>query len=224
MLAVNCRAYQAALILFDTIKRVANRDCINFTNQPSAPPSHTTVPFYDNVEVTASTSATTFAPDTNATNTEEKLTKVMNAWFSKDSTQTTTTPTQTTSPAPVITPLHSQTPTSFAKRNTDVDWLYSYSQQSPSGFNPASQQHFDPTKSESLSDCVAVQQSIQFEENTDFFRSSAITSSASTTSSTCNSSDSDSRTGFVGEKMQQSARMREKAMGLVVFDDISRGI
>lgn len=27
MLAVNCRAYQAALILFDTIKRVANREC-----------------------------------------------------------------------------------------------------------------------------------------------------------------------------------------------------
>mgnify|MGYP000968364505 CR=1 FL=1 len=152
MLAINCRAYQAALILFDTIKRIANRDCVNFSYQPSAPPAHTTVPFYDNIESNSSTSSATCAPDANVSNTEEKLTKVMNAWFSKDCPPTTTTSattiqTQTTGTAPVITPLHSQTSTSFPKRSTDVDWLYSYSQQPASGFNPVSPQSFDSTKS-----------------------------------------------------------------------------
>ena len=157
MLAVNCRAYQAALILFDAIKRVANRDCVNFSYQPSAPPAHTTVPFYDNVESapsTPSTSSAVFTPDVSVSNTEEKLTKVMNAWFSKDAPQTATTtmttttiPTQTTCTAPVITSLHTQTPTPFAKRSTDIDWLYSYSQQRTSESNPTMQQHFDPSKS-----------------------------------------------------------------------------
>jgi len=168
MLAVNCRAYQAALILFDTIKRVANRDCVNFTYQPSAPAAHTTVPFYDNVESTVATAITTPTTSTttaftsdpvNVTNTEEKLTKVMNAWFSKDCVQPTTTapttvtsvPTQTTSTAPVITPLHPQTssPTSLAKRSTDVDWLYSYSQPpaASSGFSPAPQNFENASKS-----------------------------------------------------------------------------
>lgn len=152
MLAINCRAYQAALILFDTIKRIANRDCVNFSYQPSAPPAHTTVPFYDNIESNSPTNSAPCVLETNVSNTEEKLTRVMNAWFSKDcspptTASATTIQTQTTGTAPVITPLHSQTPTSFPKRNTDVDWLYSFSQQPASSLNPVAQQSFDSAKS-----------------------------------------------------------------------------
>lgn len=150
MLAVNCRAYQAALILFDAIKRVANRDCTSVSLSSGMIPSHTTVPFYDHLEPGTSTSTTSqLYADVGNQNTEEKLKNVMNAWFSKDSLPLSTAPTTSSvGTAPVITPLHThvsvsgQAPVTFAKRSNDVDWLYQYSQPPPTNYS-VSQPQFD---------------------------------------------------------------------------------
>lgn len=163
MLAVNCRAYQAALILFDAIKRIANRECTSGTPTPGVIPSHTTVPFYDHLESTGasgSASSSQLYTEVGTQNTEEKLKNVMNAWFSKDTpppSAAVATPAATSPPAgtaPVITPLHSHvsgqaaaaappaTTATFAKRSGDVDWLYQYSQPPPTNY-PVSQPQFD---------------------------------------------------------------------------------
>lgn len=153
MLAVNCRAYQAALILFDTIKRVANRECTTATGTgATSTPSHTNVPYFDHLETTTTSFTTpppTFPEASAVQNAEEKLKNVMNAWFSKDSN---TTAAPAAAAAPVITPVHSHISnpaqaSSFTKRSGDVDWLYPYAQQ-PSTHFPVTQQPFDASRSE----------------------------------------------------------------------------
>ncbi len=156
MLAVNCRAYQAALILFDTIKRVANRECTSCTT--GSAPAHTTVPFYDHVETSTMFSAAPVYTETSNQNTEEKLKNVMSAWFSKDPPAAAASPAQPAASAPVITSVHqhsgTQIPSTYSKRTGDSDWLHVYPQQSSMAF-PVSQTQFDSPKSE-YSKCAAL--------------------------------------------------------------------
>lgn len=147
MLAVNCRAYQAALILFDTIKRVANRECtISIPHSTTSTPAPTSVPFYDHLETTNTFNSQLYS-DIGTQNTEEKLKNVMNAWFSKDAPPTTGSPTSSVGTAPVIIPVHPQAsnhlPSSFSKRTTETNWLHMYPQQPSATFSVS--QSFDST-------------------------------------------------------------------------------
>lgn len=138
MLAVNCRAYQAALILFDTIKRVANRECTTASLNSASTPAHTTVPFFDHLEPPAAFSNQSY-PDSANQNTEEKLKNVMSAWFSKDSISTNFSSTQPSATAPVITPIHQSSSSQIStigKRSNESDWLHVYPPQSTTNFAP----------------------------------------------------------------------------------------
>lgn len=134
MLAVNCRAYQAALILFDTIKRIANRECTSLPLNSTCVSTHSTVPFFDHLEPSNSFNNQSYS-DSAILNTEEKLKNVMSAWFSKDAISTNSSSPQPSTAAPVITPVHqfSGNPiSSFGKRPNDSDWLHMYPLQSAS--------------------------------------------------------------------------------------------
>lgn len=141
MLAVNCRAYQAALILFDTIKRIANRECTTVPLSSTSVPAHTTVPFFDHLEPPSASSSSSYSDSANQ-NTEEKLKNVMSAWFSKDSISSNSSPIQSSATAPVITPVHQSSGSqmsSTGKRPNESDWLHVYPSQSATNLVDAAQ-------------------------------------------------------------------------------------
>lgn len=152
MLAVNCRAYQAALILFDTIKRVANRECTTVPINSASIPAHTTVPFFDHLEPPASFSNQSY-PDSANQNTEEKLKNVMSAWFSKDAISPISSTIQpNATAAPVITPVHqsSGSQISAGKRSNESDWLHVYPPQSTANLAPQTSPDVPPSNFFSL--------------------------------------------------------------------------
>jgi len=146
MLAINCRAYQAALILFDTIKRVANRECTNVSSTVASAPSvssHTNVPYYDHLKSSSVSYSTPCQTESSSLNTEDKLKNVMSAFSSKDSS-TPVTPAQATGTAPDITLIYSHVSgqsQSFINKNLEdiVDWLYPYHQQQQAQPSPPPQ-------------------------------------------------------------------------------------